>query len=593
MINRIILLFVWVFSAYSPTSWAISNAWSPGIDSRTKFEMMKDFEVTAELDRTPIFFDESVNLIITATGTVPVDDAPDLTSLRKNFEILGQTSQTSIFVTNGVHQFRHSWIIEIKPLQLGITHIPAISIQSKRTLPIDLEVKHFSGNVLTVGDEIYLETQIEPENPYVQSQVTFTVRLYISNDVAVPEGSVSDPTLEHSQIEKIGQDRRYGMQLANLDYRVIEKRFAIFPEHSGDMEISAVEFNGVVGRNGKDGMKYTRERISSNPTEFSVRPKPITFSGTTWLPARNLELKDSWENNLPNFQLNTPETRKISIQAEGLRALQLPSLTFEENSSTRIYRNAPELKTKQSSAWILGERLEEYVVMPQRADNVVVPEFKIVWWDVDEDREKVASLPSISSLGIPSLSLDDGVFGTEDEPLSQQNLNQFVESGSQQIWKWLSFGLLILWLLTILIWYYNRGRVNAQNQFESADRERRTQRKKKLLRELRLACKDCSAETASAVLLDWAQQQWTHSPPRNLPEIGRRLQSESLTTQLRSLDQIRYSNQLETWDGESLWLSFQRAWTRANQKSRRKQKFYLWRKSENTLENLWPESELL
>ena len=122
-------------------------------------------EVRAALDRTPIFLDESVKLILTAEGKTQVDGSPDLTPLRKDFEIMEQSVQTSIRVENNVQRIVQIWIIEIKPKRLGITELPAISLGSYQTLPIALEVKAYTGNVLSAGDDIFIEVEVTPEKP--------------------------------------------------------------------------------------------------------------------------------------------------------------------------------------------------------------------------------------------------------------------------------------------------------------------------------------------------------------------------------------------------------------------------------------------
>ena len=548
-------------------------------------------EVHAELDRTPIFLDESVNLILTAKGTSQVSEDPDTSPLRKDFEILGRSIQTSINIVNNVQEIVHRWIIEIKPLRPGITEIPAITIEGKQTEPISLEVKKFSGNVLTAGDDIFMEVEIKPRNPYVQSQATFIVRLYISKSVGVPEGSISNPTLAFSQIEKLGQDRRYQARRAGVDYRVIEKRHAIFPEQSGTMEIPAIVFNGVVSRQDSRTLQteITRERISTSPLQISVRPKPASFSGATWLPASDLQISDSWDGNFPKLESSKPVTREIRISAVGLRALQLPAPAFEENDSTRIYGNAPVLETSESHEWVLGERKEEYVIIPERDVNIVVPEFRVVWWDVDEDREKVASLPMITAVGTPITVAEDQTPVTEDQS-GQPDSIQISASKLDSFWKWMSLGLFALWLLTLLIWYLKRNSYRVQTQGESDERARSARRRKSFLREIRRACSDGNAETACTALLNWARHQWQRNPPRNLMEIGRRMQDELLMKELKTLDQVRYSKQKSTWNGARLWALFRRANVRLVRKPKRKRWFSSWWKSEARLEELWPES---
>ena len=409
-------------------------------------------EVRAALDRTPIFLDESVKLILTAEGETQVDGSPDLTPLRKDFEIMGQSVQTSIKVENNVQHIVQNWVIEIKPKRLGITEVPAISLGSYQTLPVVLEVKAYTGNVLSAGDDIFVEIEVTPENPYVQSQVTYVLRLFHAVDI--PEGALSDPIVTLASVERLGQDRRYQAQRAGREYRVVERRYSIFPEQSGSMEITPVEFNGVVARINRTTLKteYTRERISSNSARIMVRPKPSSFSGNTWLPARDLRITDSWDGTLPKFEVGKPETRKITIKAVGLRALQLASPTYEENKLTRIYSTNPALNTRQTYEWTTGQRDEEFVIIPQDTTALEVPEFKVVWWDVDEDREKVASLPMISVASFQSTETPATIESESMATLNAESTDfSTVSTGSNTLWRFVSIGLLVAWILTLII----------------------------------------------------------------------------------------------------------------------------------------------
>ena len=548
-------------------------------------------EVRAALDRTPIFLDESVKLILTAEGKTQVDGNPDLTPLRKDFEIMGQSVQTSIKVDNNVQQIVQNWVIEIKPKRLGITEVPAISLGSYQTLPVALEVKAYTGNVLSAGDDIFIEIEVTPESPYVQSQVTYVLRLFHAVDI--PEGTLSDPKITFAFVERLGQDRRYQAQRASREYRVVERRYSIFPEQSGLMEITPAEFNGVVARINRTTLKteYTRERISSNPARIMVRPKPSSFSGNTWLPARDLRITDSWDGTLPKFEVGKPETRKITIKAVGLRALQLASPTYEENKLTRIYSTNPVLNTRQTYEWTTGQRDEEFVIIPQDTTALEVPEFKVVWWDVDEDREKVASLPKIS---VASFQSTETPATTESESMATLNAESTdfstVSSGSNPLWKFVSIGLLVAWILTLIFWYVSRKSKRLHFESNLLDREQKVQTSRQLYGDIQRACRQDNAAAVSHALLKWAQLKWSDYPPRNLPELGHKLDSEELIEALQILDRAIYSGEVDSWDGgEHLWKTF----SSVRKLMVRKPNEKIWNpfrsKPHSALDELWPE----
>ena len=545
-------------------------------------------EVRAALDRTPIFLDESVKLILTAEGKTQVDGSPDLTPLRKDFEIMGQSVQTSIKVDNNVQHIVQNWVIEIKPKRLGITEVPAISLGSYQTPPVALEVKAYSGNVLSAGDDIFVEIEVTPENPYVQSQVTYVLRLFHAVDI--PEGTLSDPKITFAFVERLGQDRRYQAQRAGREYRVVERRYSIFPEQSGLMEIAPVEFNGVVKRINRTTLKteYTRERISSKSARIVVRPKPSSFSGNTWLPARDLRITDSWDGTLPKFEVGKPETRKITIKAVGLRALQLASPTYEENKLTRIYSTNPALNTRQTYEWTTGQRDEEFVIIPQDTTALEVPEFKVVWWDVDEDREKVASLPMISVANFQSTGTPATIESESMATLNAESTDfSTVSSGSNPLWKFVSIGLLVAWILTLIFWYVSRKTKRRHFESNLLDKE---QTSKQLYGDIQRACRRDDAAAVSHALLNWVKLKWSDYPPRNLPELGYKLGSEELIEALQILDRAIYSGEVDSWDGgEHLWKTFSSV-RKSMVRNPNEKRWNLFRsKPHLALDELWPE----
>ena len=550
-------------------------------------------EVRAALDRTPIFLDESVKLILTAEGKTQVDGNPDLTPLRKDFEIMGQSVQTRIKVDNNVQHIVQNWVIEIKPKRLGITEVPAVSLGSYQTLPVALEVKAYTGNVLSAGDDIFIEIEVTPENPYVQSQVTYVVRVFYAVDV--PEGTLSDPIVTSASVERLGQERRYQAQRAGREYKVFERRYSIFPEQSGLMEITPVEFNGVVKRINRTTLKteYTRERISSNSVRIVVRPKPSSFSGNTWLPARDLRITDSWDGTLPKFQVGKPETRIITIKAVGLRALQLLSPTYEENKLTRIYSTNPVLNTRQTYEWTMGQRDEEFVIIPQDTIALEIPEFKVVWWDVDEDREKVASLPKISVASFQSTGTPATTESASLAPLNADSTDSStVSTGSNTLWRFMSIGLLVAWILTLIIWYVSHKSRRFRSESNLHDSDQIEQTARQLSGEIQRACRQDNATAVSHALLKWAQLEWSDYPPRNLPELGYKLGSEELLVALQNLDRAIYSGEADSWNGgELLWKTFSSVRKSIVRKSGKKRWNQIMSKPHRALDELWLENE--
>ncbi len=548
-------------------------------------------QVRAEVDRERIYLDESVNLILTAEGA-EVKGTPDLVPLQQDFDVLGQSTQTNIKYENRQYYMIYSWVIEIKPRNTGTIQIPGITIGTESTNPLELTVEQFTGNRQSVGADIFLEVEAHPLDPYVQSQVIFTVRLFA--DANIPQGSLSKPEVTFGLMEQLGRDRRYRSNRANRDYQVIEKRFALFPEQSGPQTIPSVEFAGIVARGNTNTMQteFTRERVSSDSIAIQVRPKPVSFSGTTWLPAQDLKLVDSWDGRLPEIVAGRPESRKISIQAEGLRAVQLPSPEYESNQTVRVYGTNPELKTTHTARSTVGQRDEEFAIIPSTLENLVVPAFRVVWWDVNEDREKVAELPPIAASPVAAETSAGGESAISLQASPSTDEPRSLITVDTSVWMLISLGMLFMWLLTLVGWYVSR-RMNRMRDAEIQERDaRRELTRRQSLRSLRRACRENDPVRVADALLGWSKLNWAGNSPGNLIELGVRVGNEEFSQELERLDRRLYSGGSDEWSGDRLWKLFLAIRPGVSAELPNKRKLRLFSRSEKTLDDIWFDQEL-
>ncbi len=550
--------------------------------------------IKAYLDREEVYLDESVNLIVTFEGVATdVSGSPDLSILENEFDVVSESTQTSIRIQNGVSKVIQNWIYGIRPKIKGSLTIPGISIGRYKTEPVKIKVKEFTGNVRKAGEDLFVEIEAKPRNPYVQSQVIFVARLFTAVDIA--QGSLSDPVVSFADVEQLGSDRRYDSKRGGRNYDVIEKRYAIFPEQSGTHEISPVEFTGVVSSYNQSTLQtqYRRERISSEPVVLHVRPKPPSYSGKTWLPASDLQMSDSWGGHLPDLEIGRPETRKISIEAIGLRAIQLTSPDYEADGSLRIYSNSPTLNTHQTSWATVARRDEEFVFIPSATENVMIPEFRVVWWDVDENKEKVAVLPKMTNVQPTSGTAVPASSDSGAEPLASASTDSHspIVVESERVWMLISFGMLFTWLLTLAGWYYSRRKEAASRTDEIETRDRHTLTIRKSIGEIRKACRDNDAGRVAFALLDLARLWWPERSPRNLIDLGMKVGDSEFNRELRHLDLKIYSNDVQRWDGDQFWKQFVRIRKTIQSPLKRRRGKYFFARSDRHSEDLWFEKE--
>jgi hypothetical protein len=535
--------------------------------------------IQVELDRDIIEQGESFTINFSSSGDV--DDDPDFSPLKKDFRILQQSQSSNIQIINGSMSSKKQWLLMLMPKRTGKLTIPSISFGSDRSAPGFITVN--KATAATNGTNrglLYLEVKATPKQAYVQSQVILTVRIY--HAINLVNASLSEVSLSDKKavLEKLGDDVSYDKTINGRRYKVFEKRFAIFPQASGKLVIDPVQFEGQYVNSRR--MLSTKD-INSDPVTITVKPKPAVQSaqpGDNWLPAKNLTVMDSWSQNPPQFQVGEPVTRTITMVAEGLLGEQLPPLKKISIPNLKQYPDQPKITNNKDKSGVTGARQEKIAFIATQPGTYHLPAMEIPWWNTERDRQEIAKIdafditvaPAAGQANVPPTVPQTAPRQTTPEPApsttSGSNENApatgFTPPAPAQgtsAWFWISMALLLIWLVTIGLWWWQRRRVTANI---SGDNQQ-NQKLRTLQRELKQICNRNDAQQAKDKLIQWAQANWREHAPTSLGELGKQCDSE-LARALASLNQVLYSHATGSWDGPGFWRVFAEHKPAMNQK---------------------------
>ena len=508
---------------------------------------------SATLERNPIRANETVRLII-ETDPEHAAGEPDLTPLTKDFEVLGTSTNTRIRILNGKQSATTRWIIELAPRRSGALQVPPLSLGAFATRALTLSVLEAPPAGGGAGREIFIESEIFPKDPYVQSQVTYALRLFRA--VEILDGTLEEPRAGDALVEKLGRDLGYAVTRHGRRYRVIERRYALFPQSSGELRIPPVRFDGEVADPGTDGSSLSRlfargrrVRLDTGEHRVEVRPRPPEFQGQTWLPARTVHFIEQWSEDPPELEVGVPMTRTLTLRGAGLRGDQLPEIEIGTPDGIRVYPDQPTTRTSTDAELVYGLREQRFALVPVRAGEATVPEIRIRWWDVASDAPREAVVPARSfnvaaapadATGLAAAISDQGAVRAADTPGR-------AGGGGAGVWRWLSAALLVLWAATGLGWWRSHRRAK-----EASREDPRTPAMSRARRALGTACTASRAGDARDALLQWAAAAWPEAPPRSLGEAARRL-GPALATRVQELDRVLYAPGEEPWNGQALW----------------------------------------
>jgi len=519
-------------------------------------------EFEASLERRLVGTDEPFELVLEA-GAVAPGEWPDLTPLDALFDVLSTSRDAYLESDGGQPELRTRWVVTLVARRPGEYRIPPLALGARRSNAITVRVAAGAGSrVSGTLPEIFLEAEVEPEEPYVQSQTLYTVRLFHALDIR--QGSLSEPKLAAGIVERLSPDVEFDVRRNGRLYRVLERRYALLPQASGPLPLDPPVFDGqVFERSGGSGQGFLGRRglFSADPfgslfhptrpvrvrgpaLALEVRPRPAGASPGPWLPAESLALEESWSSELFELRAGEPVTRTLTLVAHGLTGAQLPKLELETPPGVQLYPDRTEVKTETDDLELVGRRVQRVALVPTEPGVVALPGLSVTWWDTAADAPRTAALPARTLTVLPAPGAASG------EPTQPSAVQDAILTPG---WRLLAFALAAAWLATALLWLNERrARTRAAAVGASGERPPTSGARR---RDLDRACAADDPAAARDALLALAAEPWPEDPPRTLLALAARLDDEEARAAVAALDRALYAG-AETWRGEALRRAF-------------------------------------
>lgn len=499
--------------------------------------------VTASIDRADIELNESFTLEITSDSNIEMQ--PDITVLENDFHV-GQSNQLSnTTIMNGQIRRSKTWSYVLMPKRAGQIVIPAISIGGERSNPLIVDVTEPTYS--PPGEaEVFITTEVDFKESYVQAQILLTTKIYRA--VAVRQPALRNAVVTGAEVlvELAGDDRNYEAVINGTPYSVLERVHAIYPQESGEIELSPARFEARVLRNGRITGRKVYESEPLQVTVLPTPPPPVDYPDAVWLPARDLQLTEDWSRDDSEVKAGEPLTRHVTVAALGQLETQIPVIDPPLADGMNVYPDKPELGRIIESGGIRGVRKDQYALIGVTPGTVVLPALELPWWNVAKGEWEVATLPERS---IEVLASAESVIAEPSEPqLSAGSGETVTVTVHSELWRRVSEVLAALLLITLFSWWWSARPKRTPREPEPMPIHKQ---QAKFLKAARKAALAADAATVRSALIDWAALQWPDEPLRSIGTIAERV-SAPLADELLSLSRLSYGPQSAEWNGAAL-----------------------------------------
>ena len=556
-----------------------------------------------QIDRQTVQEGDTLTLTI-RSDQAQSQERPDVTPLRKDFDVLGTSTNSETSIVNGSRSDSTSWQIQLQPLHTGTIDIPPIAVGNEHTAAIEIDVTKASPQeTKQTSAHVFLEVEAPAagKSIYVQQQIAYTVRLFY--DDTVQSGDLAAPDPENAIVEQLGQENRYTAMRNGHEYNVIERHYAIAPERSGALQIPPASFRGsmLVAPNSQGnadqaddpmnrllrgtpfandpffkgsfgaGMAFgaTAQPVTVRSQEIAldVQPLPAAVHGN-WLPAEQVTLHDSWDDNPPQFKVGEPVTRTITIDAKGLAASQIPPLSFAQPANARLYPEAPGNQSRTDGNVIYGISKQSVTYIPNAPGTLDIPPVELAWWNTRSNVQSRAALParefkvapgaaagqSSAASPAPASALPQATPAATPSAAVQPPQGSSWTERLQRHRAWFASGVALLALAMLSVAAIRHWRRPGLKSAAVAAPAASVPGRKAALRTLQQACLGNDRHAAAAALLDLGRAEWPDDPPRGLGAVAARL--ETGAKEVGALDRSLYGTDALSWEGSALWDAF-------------------------------------
>lgn len=421
---------------------AVLLAWPVSLPAATR----------AWLEQPQVTLGQAVTLNV---ETDAVSATPDLTPLLRDFEVEGQSDSRSVRLVNGRMSASTTFSLTLRPRRAGTLAIPALQVGSERTAPLTLEVGATATARAASNGLVFVETEVDDPNPYVQQSVGVTVRLYYATPLVSGQLDLDPP--DGALLQRVGEIVQSSREIDGRRYSTAERRFLLVPERSGALTLPGARFEGRGAGGWMDDLLGGNSRvvdITGAPRTLQVRAQPVG-APQPWLPVRDLWMRYT---AVPQ-QLRTGEAGTLTIETTvvGATQAQLPELPAPSIPGAQVFAEPPQFDERFAGGTPQVTLTRRYSVVPSQAGTLVVPGTAMAWWDVRAGAARRATLPDLTlpvvvGTGAPSSTPVAGAARGAATPAGADD--DILLEGERRVpphlWPWLAAGFALLWLTTLL-----------------------------------------------------------------------------------------------------------------------------------------------
>lgn len=440
----------------------------------------QDFSIEASVSESQIFIGEQFSLDIEVRGSsvrsVALPVLPQIDGIR----VLSSTPSrsSSISIVNGQTTTTTSYTYTLIARERGHVTIPPVTVtidgEEYTTNSLDIEIIE-KGSLSEEGrrqrPDIFLEIEVDDENPVTGQQIVASLNLYFRQGLEIssfqPRAGWRTDGFWKEELQNIRQPSAETILIDGVRYRTATlMRYALFPTRSGELTLS--EFPLAVGvRNqpsrddpfgsffGGSGTNQRRVSIESEPVKVNVQPLPAPQNALAINAVGDLNI----ERTIDTREVVSGEPVELTTKITGTGNIPLvrkPDYSFPDG--LELYSPQESSNIERRGLTIQGDRTFTQLFTTRSPGSYTIPAERVAVFNPASRSFSYITLPELSFEAAPSPSRQLASMTDRDlqlQPVTGLAVWQNSQSRSflGTVWFWL---LLALPLIGLAVAYRQR-----------------------------------------------------------------------------------------------------------------------------------------
>ena len=245
------------------------------------------------------------------------------------------------------------------------------------------------------NDDLFMLVTVDKTTVYEQEALLLTYKIYKLPSVDLQTMSRSMPDLKNFHVQEVELPQQKEFTLEHYNGRnyqtVIWSQFVLFPQHSGELEIPATTFEGVIAQRVENNSgdifdmffnssRYVevKKELVARSIKINVKPLPQGKTGAFYGGVGDFNISSTISST--DVTANDAVTVRVILSGTGnLKLVKTPEIKFPQDFD--IYDPKVDNKYTIKGGRQTGNKVYEYLVIPRHAGQYTIPALEFQYFD--------------------------------------------------------------------------------------------------------------------------------------------------------------------------------------------------------------------